>query len=51
MSAEERLLRAIFSSPDAYCGESGWNNGNEYVCDLPAGHDGKHADQLEGWEW
>jgi hypothetical protein len=33
------------------CEAEGWNDGTEYVCDLPPGHDGKHIDVQEGWEW
>jgi hypothetical protein len=33
------------------CDVEGWNDGTEYVCDLPPGHDGKHVDVQEGWEW
>jgi hypothetical protein len=33
------------------CEAEGWNDGTEYVCDLPPGHDGKHVDVQEGWEW
>lgn len=33
------------------CGAEGWNDGNEFWCDMREGHGGPHIDTYQGWEW